>query len=167
MILKELKEATRERHAALERQLPLLSDELSVVAYRQFTRRFLGFYAQLESSLLGSPLWESLGFDYAGRHKTSRLRQDLVAMGDSLEAIDQLTCCKDLPRLDSSSRILGCLYVIEGAAFGGQIISKHLHSNLGITRETGGSFFNGYGAQTGAQWLRFCGWVRSQAEFAT
>ncbi len=49
---------------------------------------------------------------------------------------------------------LGCLYVLEGATLGGQVISRHL-AKLGIGPENGGRFFNGYGARTGEMWKSF------------
>jgi heme oxygenase (biliverdin-IX-beta and delta-forming) len=167
MILKQLKEATRERHMALERQLPLLSPHLTLLAYRQLTRRFFGFYAPLELKLLNSPSWKSSSFDYSQRLKTPSLRHDLLALGDSPEILTKLERCKELPCLDSPAQVAGCLYVIEGATLGGQIITKHLCANLGITPQTGASFFGGYGTQTGSLWLGFCDWVRSRTELAS
>ena len=67
-------------------------------------------------------------------------------------------------RLDSIQRVLGCLYVIEGATLGGQVITRHLEKNLGITPESGGAFFAGYGAETGARWKEFCALLTAAAE---
>ena len=50
----------------------------------------------------------------------------------------------------------GCLYVIEGATLGGQIIIKNLNFNLGLTAAAGASFCDGYGAQTGSRWKALC-----------
>ena len=77
---------------------------------------------------------------------------DLLSFGASTTALAR---CQHLPRLDSVAEVLGCLYVIEGASLGGQIIAKHLKANLGLTPETGASFFSGYGASTGDYWLAF------------
>ncbi len=155
MILKRLKTATNSRHAALERQLPLLDPSFSRPAYRQFTRRFYGYYAPLESQLIALPWWDSIGFDYLRRQKTPHLVQDLTAMGDTTETLAQLPRCKNLPATDNLARLLGCLYVIEGATLGGQIITKHLQTRLGVTPSCGGAFFNGYGTTTGPNWLAF------------
>jgi heme oxygenase (biliverdin-IX-beta and delta-forming) len=167
MILKQLKEATRERHVALERQLPLLSPNLTLFAYRQFIRKFFGFYAPLESRLLNSPSWKGSGFDYGQRLKTPSLSRDLLALGDSPETLAELERCNELPHLDSLAQVAGCLYVIEGATLGGQIITRHLVANLGITPQKGAGFFNGYGPQTGSLWLDFCDWVRFRTELAS
>ena len=156
LILKRLKQATSERHAALEGQLPLLDPCLSREDYHQLLGRFFGYYAPLETRLLALPWPDEIGFDYSGRHKTPRLEQDLIALGETPETLAQLPRCQDLPEVLTLSNLLGCLYVIEGATLGGQIITRHLLINLGLTPETGAAFFNGYGEQTGAHWQTFC-----------
>jgi len=164
MILKRLKESTRERHAALEDQLPLLDPQLSRENYHQLLGRFYGYYAPLETQLLALPWWDKIGFAYTDRHKTPRLEQDLTALGETSGTLTLLPRCQDLPEAASLSNLLGCLYVIEGATLGGQIITRHLQATLGLTPETGAAFFNGYGAQTGAQWQTFCTMLTDLAE---
>ena len=145
MILKHLKQATGLRHAALESRLPLLDAGMSRLSYLHFLQRFYGYYAPLESQLLALPYWNSMDFDYAGRHKTPRLVQDLRALGETPEAIQGFARCQHLPTL------------------GGQIITRHLEANLGLTPLTGASFFDGYGARTGSQWKVFCAMLRGNA----
>jgi heme oxygenase len=57
--------------------------------------------------------------------------------------------------LETTAQLFGCLYVLEGATLGGQIITRHLHASLGLTPETGAAFFAGYGARTGSRWKEF------------
>jgi heme oxygenase len=156
MTLKDLKQATNERHAALEGQLPLLNPLLSHEDYRQLLSRFFGYYAPLEKQLLALPWPDEIGFDYSSRHKTPRLEQDLIALGETPETLAKLPRCQELPEVVTLSNLLGCLYVIEGATLGGQIITQHLQINLGLTPETGAAFFNGYGEQTSVHWQTFC-----------
>lgn len=47
---------------------------------------------------------------------------------------------------------LGYFYVVEGSMLGGRFISNHINSRLGINEHNGGSFFTGYGAETGKHW---------------
>lgn len=163
MILKLLKEATAPLHGALESKLPLLDARMSPHTYRQFLHRFLGYYEPLEARLLAFPYWSALDFDYAGRHKTPRLLQDLQALGETPDAIQGLARCRDLPSLATPGQLLGCLYVIEGATLGGQVITRHLQANLGLTPSSGASFFDGYGAQTGRQWKAFGAMLKASA----
>ena len=163
MIFKRLKEATGSRQAALESRLPLLQASMSRAGYLHFLQRFYGYYAPLETQMLALPFWRSMDFDYAGRHKTPRLVQDLRALGETPEAVRAVARCHKLPTLASPGQLLGCLYVIEGATLGGQIINRRLQANLGLTPLTGAAFFGGYGAQTGSQWKAFCAMLRANA----
>ncbi len=156
MMLKCLKATTSSRHAALERRLPLLDANLSHATYRHFVQRLFGFYDPLETQLLALPWWDAVGIDYAPRHKTPRLRHDLKVLGDTETTIAALPRCERLPPLTNQAQLWGCLYVIEGATLGGQIIIKNLNAHLGLTATSGASFFAGYGAQTGARWKAFC-----------
>jgi heme oxygenase len=163
-MLKCLKAATSTRHAALERLLPLLDANLSHATYRQYVQRLFGFYAPLESHLLALPWWDAVGLDYTLRRKTPRLHQDLQALGDTEPAIAALPRCQRLPALTNPAQLWGCLYVIEGATLGGQIIIKKLNAHLGLTAASGASFFDGYGAQTGAHWKAFCAAVPADGD---
>lgn len=156
MILKHLKQATHSRHEALESRLPLLDPHLARPAYRELLRLFFGYYEPLEKKLMAQSCWESFGFAYAERRKTHRLAQDLLALGDDAQALQGLARCPELPLLASPAQVLGCLYVIEGATLGGQIISRRLASGLGMTDTSGAAFFSGYGPQTGSRWKTFC-----------
>ena len=163
MILKRLKEATRSRHTALESRLPLLDTHLARNAYHEFVHLFFGYYEPLEKKLMAQPCWESIGFDYAERRKTPRLTADLMALGDSAETVQGLARCQNLPVLSNPGQVLGCLYVIEGATLGGQIISRHLETALGLGATSGASFFSGYGPQTGSRWKAFCAMLEANA----
>ncbi len=155
MIMTRLRQATSVRHAALERQLPLLHPQLSREHYCQFMARFLGYYAPLEARLLTLPWWQDIGFDYTERYKTPRLMRDLLALGVAPHTLATAPRCECFPAIDTLSQALGCLYVIEGATLGGQVITRHLKANLGLTPTSGAAFFDGYGAETGARWRTF------------
>ena len=164
IMLKCLKAATGTRHAALERQLPLLDVNLSQGTYRKYVQRLFGFYDPLETRLLALPFWSAVGLDYGLRRKTPRLHQDLRVLGDTEPTIAALPRCERLPPLTNEAQLWGCLYVIEGATLGGQIIIKNLHTHLGLTATSGASFFDGYGSQTGSRWKAFCAAVPAQGE---
>ena len=156
--------ATSASHTALEDQLPLMNADLTREDYFQFVSRFFGFYAPLEVQLLASPHWHQLAFDYAPRQKTPRLAQDLLALGRSDAALAATPRCTDLPACTTAEQLLGCLYVIEGATLGGRSITRHLQTQLGLTPESGGAFFDGYGVQTGSHWKAFCTMLSENAD---
>ena len=163
-ILKRLRTQTSERHAGLEQSMPVMAPHLSRGDYRALLAGFFGYYAPLEARLGASPVWAELAFDFFARRKASRLEKDLMALGLTVEELTRLPCCTELPELDTLPQVLGCLYVIEGATLGGQVITRHLLATHGITPETGGAFFAGYGAETGPQWQAFGAMITAAAE---
>lgn len=160
-ILKRLRSETSERHAVLEQKLPLVDPRLSRDGYRAILEGFFGYYLPLEAQLGGSAVWGELDFEFAARRKVPQLERDLGVLGGTTEDLPQ---CAELPELETIPQVLGCLYVIEGATLGGQIITRHLQANLGITPETGGAFFAGYGGDTGARWQAFGAMITAAAE---
>jgi heme oxygenase len=54
--------------------------------------------------------------------------------------------------------------VLEGATLGGQIITRHLQTHLGLTPESGTAFFHGYGPETGPRWKSFVSGLRTEAQ---
>jgi len=164
VILSRLKQATAARHAAIETRSVLLEPGLSYAAYRACLRRFFGYYAPLERRLLRSPAWRGAGLAYADRHKTPLLTQDLAALGVTAEELALSPWCIALPDLRTTAQLYGCLYVIEGATLGGQIVTKHLQASLGVTPQTGGAFFSGYAEHTGSRWKAFGAQLNAFAE---
>lgn len=165
-ILDRLKQATRERHRLLEAKLPLLDPQLSHDNYRCLVSKFYGYYAPMESLVLTLPWWDELGLNFNERQKMPSLEQDLIVLGYKPETLAQLPRSQHLPEVKSISQFLGCLYVMEGATLGGQIIAKQLQDNLGITPKTGAAFFNSYGTQTRTHWKAFCTILTDFAEQA-
>lgn len=163
-ILKRLRHETSERHAGLEQRMTVMDPHLSRADYRAIVQGFFGYYAPLEARLGASPVWAELAFDFAARRKVPRLEKDLMALGQTAEELPRLPRCTELPELDTMPQVLGCLYVVEGATLGGQVITRHLMATHGITPETGGAFFAGYGAETGARWQAFGAMMTAAAE---
>ena len=160
-ILTRLRVETRGEHDAVERVLDLMGAALTREAYRLRLEQFYGFYGPLEAALQSRCDRKPA---YAGESnlsgatcsalesrltKTALLRQDLHHLGVST---DDLPLCRHLPSVLSEAEVLGCLYVMEGATLGGQLITRHIQATLGITPTTGGGFFEGYAGDTGKMW---------------
>lgn len=160
-VLSRLRLETRREHEAVEQVLDLMSPSLTREGYRQRLEQFYGFYAPLEAALQARS--ERKG-DHAGESalswgtrsalasrldKATRLQQDLYGLGVTARRLPR---CGELPPLGSQAEVLGCLYVLEGATLGGRLITQHVRATLGITPTTGGSFFQGYGNETGKMW---------------
>ena len=158
-----LREATARLHEELDRRLVLLDPGLTLPRYREILAGLLGYYVPLEERLaqrqidypLGIPPW------------SARLREDLAACSLASDAMEGLPRCELLPALDGRARLAGVLYVLEGAALGGQFIASVLRQRLGLAQERGLRFFASEGAGTGQRWKRFLAWLESEAEAAS
>ncbi len=146
-------EARNGRPASASRgELGLLESELSIDRYRRVLEIFFGFYAPIEAGLArlasaGPPL----GFPL--RARTALIESDLLSLGLSRREIADLPRCADLPRLSCPEDLAGCLYVLEGACLGGQVIAPALPERLGVAKGSGASFFIGDAEGTPARWM--------------
>ena len=154
MILQQLRDATRLDHQQLEARINLLERDWSLEFYRALLEKFHGFYAPLEPAIFAHPQWQQAKFAIESRRKLHWLHSDLQFLGLNTPQIGALPHCKYLPRADTFARALGCAYVLEGSTLGGQIIARHLKTQLNLP-PNGCRFFTAYGAQTGAMWRKF------------
>ncbi len=151
-IMFRLKAETEVDHRQIEQAINLPVAATSLGSYGALLQRFYGFYAPFEDRLKAND-WSLPGIDLTPRFKCPWLAQDLESLG--LGSADNVPFCKDLPDLSTASSIWGSMYVLEGSTLGGQIISRIIEKNLGITSEAGARFFHGYGARTGEMWTEF------------
>ena len=154
MILAKLKEATRAQHEGLEGSVDVMSRMFALEDYKTLLTKFYRFYAAIEPEL-EKLVWSDVGYDFEERRKLPKLEEDLMNLGLDLVEIKSAAPFSQIPNVDDFARAFGTLYVLEGATLGGQIIKRHLKEHLGLTPENGGSFFNGYGEQTGMMWKSF------------
>ncbi len=145
-----LKASTQEQHRELERLIDPLQSFRSLGTYKAYLFKSWLFYQGVEGELADLH-WSTAGFDYSPRRKTALLEEDLRVLNVPLSAGTPLRRTLPGSNLDFA---LGCVYVLEGATLGGQIISRHLE-NLDIGPTTGGRFFTGYGPRTGEMWKSF------------
>jgi heme oxygenase (biliverdin-IX-beta and delta-forming) len=158
-----LRRETADLHRRLEIDLGLLESELSLDRYRRVLEFFLGFYAPIEAGLAravsaGVPLGLPL------RDRTALLESDLLSLGRAQRDIDDLPRCADLPRLSCPEDLAGCLYVLEGACLGGQVIAPALREHLGVAAGDGASFFTGDAEGTSARWRSFLAGLEGLAQ---
>lgn len=150
-ILARLKAETRAHHDAVERSLDLAAPGLTVDGYARVLVRFLGFYRPLERRIEAVHALADTLPDLPGRWKAHLLAADLAALGWA----DDVPECPDVPDPRTVAEGFGCLYVVEGATLGGQLVRRHVERTLGLTPETGCGFFAAYGERVGAMWRAF------------
>ena len=149
-LLERLRSETRTEHEQMEATFQLPETRADLL---RWVAAFFGFLEPLEEHVV-----RGLGSDHAlvvGRTKAAWLREDLRALGLSEGEIAALPRCLALPPLHTRAQMLGALYVFEGATLGGQIISKHIESALGLTDGAGYRYFRSYGPDVGRRWHEF------------
>lgn len=155
-LLATLRDATAAHHARAEALVPVLAPDLTLEGYASVLARFHDVYASLEGALADVGAWPG-GFDAAARRKLPLLERDLAwlhARGVVPAPMRRSPLHATAVAPDLATAI-GTLYVLEGATLGGQVILRRLAPRLGISPETGASFYAGYGADTGAMWKAF------------
>lgn len=149
-----LRLGTDDVHRRLERRLNLEVRFSSAPLYRELLAAMRGFYAPVERALLK----RAADYDgYEPRAQTPRLDEDLAALGFNEAEIASLPECALIPSLDGHGQAAGCLYVLEGATLGGQVMSQMVLRQLGP--DTSVAFFSGDGAGTRKRWLSFLNWL--------
>jgi heme oxygenase len=156
MIMQQLKQQTRPHHVRLEQRLHLPHAITSLDDYVYLLRRLYGFYAPVEQQLSDVLVDTLPELNLERRMKRSLIVQDLQTLGIQEQEITNLPRCCDLPAIPSIPHALGCLYVLEGATLGGQIIIRQLVSTLAISATGGGAFYSSYGNDVGPMWKSFC-----------
>ena len=153
-----LKRETADVHQRLEAQLGLLDPGLDVPRYLRVLGTFYGFYVPVEMDVTRFAAAElSLGFPL--RPRAGLIEQDLLALGRSPADLSALPLCNDRPQLSCMEDLAGCLYVLEGACLGGQVVSALLHRRLGLAKESGAAFFAGDGEGTLPRWSVVVQWL--------
>jgi heme oxygenase len=153
-----LKKETAASHRCLEAQLGLLDSGLDVRRYRRVLETFYGFYVPVETDVARLAATQpSLGFPL--RARSELIGRDLVALGLSPAELMTLALCVDRPALTSFEDLAGCLYVLEGASLGGQVVAPLLSRRLGLTKDRGASFFAGDEERTRQRWAVIVAWL--------
>lgn len=144
-VLAALRAATRERHERVDQLMDLrrLAERAHYERVLQVFDAFLGPWEEAVAAALPEawPTW------LRQRSRRAFLQNDLHALG-----------LQPLPRaalqlqLASPAAAWGSVYVLEGSALGGQVITRALaHSGL----QPASAYFHGWGIATGAMWQEF------------
>jgi heme oxygenase len=142
-----LRAGTAEQHLRIENLLGL-GTPFGRAHYGQVLQGFAAFLQGWEASVARALPHELRR--WAAGERSARVAGDLDALG-----LDAPAPGAGAPALDGTAQALGSLYVLEGSALGGQLISRHLREHLGIEPATGGAYFHGEGVATGARWRDF------------
>jgi heme oxygenase (biliverdin-IX-beta and delta-forming) len=146
--LSALRSATASRHHATEALLGL-GGPLDRARYGRILQGFEAFLASWEPRI-AQALPAELRPWFARRSRLALVRRDLEALG-----LSRLAQPQETGGAHDAASVFGALYVMEGSALGGRVISRRLAEHMGLDADTGAAYFNGPGADTGAQWREF------------
>jgi heme oxygenase (biliverdin-IX-beta and delta-forming) len=153
-----LKRETSAVHHDLEARLGLLDPSLDVHRYVRVLETFYGFYAPVEIDVTRLAAVElPLGFPL--RARAELIERDLLALGLSPADLAALPLCRHRPELSCVEDLAGCLYVLEGACLGGQVLTPLLHRRLGLAKGNGAAFFAGDEERTLPRWTVIVAWL--------
>jgi len=142
-----LRQATAASHEAIE-DLLRLDEHVTPARLAVILTGFDQFLAAWEPRVLAA-LPPRLQPWFLARSRRPFLHEDLQHLG--LPRAHGHPAAAHVPALGSLAAAFGSLYVLEGSALGGQVISRRLADRLGH----GSAYFHGWGDQTGRLWREF------------
>lgn len=155
-IMHKLKMGTAAQHSAVEAvsfSARIMSGELTLPEY---TGLITGNY--ITHHYLEEKLRTFIADDHplnpGSREKLGHLLLDLQALGIDKSEIDLSEAAAHAPAIDTLPQALGCMYVMEGATLGGNIMLKALSKHpllAGIPKH----YYGCYGENTGTMWRSF------------
>lgn len=149
-----LRTVTQTDHDRLENLMESLDFAVTLENYTSLLLLLLGFHRPLEARLLELD-WSETDLNMKERCKSHLLIDDLAHLGLDSDSIARVCNCPHLPCASTIPEAVGILYVLEGSTLGGQLISRRIKSELGVSEVSGGSFFLAYGGRTGEMWRGF------------
>jgi heme oxygenase (biliverdin-IX-beta and delta-forming) len=145
--LTALRAATRAHHDRIDRlmDLPCLRDRAHYARVLQVFDAFLSAWEPAVAAALPASRHPWL----QARSRRPFLACDLRALG--IRSLDEAA---PFPALPSAAAAWGSLYVLEGSALGGQVITRNL-AQAGLHPSNGAAYFHGWGAATAGLWREF------------
>ena len=155
-LFSQLKSATAASHRRLDAEIDVCGEGLTLDRYGSLLMRFHGIFSTLEPQLAAVRGLDelALNLDLARCCRTGWLSDDLEVLGVINSRILDVDQSLHPHLVTAVPEALGCLYVVEGAGLGGQVIVPCVQRQLGLTASHGCRFFAGHGVATGTRWRR-------------
>lgn len=163
MLHKIIKEATQSLHSNLENLMfvdEIMNGELTFVQYKNMMLTNYMITAKYEQQLINAIRPETaLKLEIHKRVKIDALYKDLSELNITPEEV-----IKQEFKLDPDFAI-GCLYVLEGATLGGNIIANKLKVNEQLKPyQLQFNYYQVYGEKLMPNWKQFCEIVNEQPQ---
>jgi len=157
-----LRQATSAEHRLAEQASDLLDPTMTVDGYADRLKKLYGFFQPMEAAL-GQAI-VALGIDWVIGVRSNLILDDLNCLAIDWPAACRPSAAQPPFDLRRKTDLLGALYVVEGSALGARTIARHLQSELGLTEQSGASFFAEGGEPTVARWQRLLALLEAQAQ---
>ncbi|MEK7434243.1 MAG: biliverdin-producing heme oxygenase [Cyanobacteriota bacterium] len=163
MIIQKIREKTLQYHDEFTGwAFKIFNGTISIEEYKNALKVFYGFYKPVEEKMnVGND--KDFTLDMLKRIKLNLLINDMKNLGITQEEIDKIECCTDLPEMNNQAQLLGCMYVIEGATLGGQLVGGKLEEFLKLDGK-GSEFFFSYKENTRPFWKEFMDYINEYSE---
>jgi heme oxygenase len=159
-VLERVRLRTRDVHRSLE-ELSIWEAAFSDrSAYTALLDGLLSLVRPADAAIAGT-LVGSLPDGFSPATRSEWLESDRRSLATSLPPLVADDALMGQIAGDSPFAAAGTLYVLEGSALGGLVISKRLGEAFGIGPGDGGRYFFGHGVETSARWRRFLTWLDS------
>ncbi len=154
-LLLRLRRCTGPLHERIEAVLRLEAP-MPLVRYARVLRGFHEFL-QLWEPRVRAALPGALQPWFDGRRRAGMAERDVHHLSAPMDADIRASAQRSLDRLrlDSAAAAFGAMYVIEGSALGGQVLTPQIAAMHGLSPERGIRYFHGFGERTGAMWREF------------
>lgn len=159
-LLHTLRKDTSRDHYKLDHHphiAELVKGRLTIDTYRRIIKSLYWVFSAMHSHIGAS--MAKLGFNkpYIVSNRLAWLREDLCNLQTEGAAFPDGNPLDNwqIPEVDTVAKLIGEIYVLEGSTLGGQVISRIVGNQLGLTAHNGARFFHGHGAQTPVRWAAF------------
>ncbi len=144
LAMTRLRAATRQAHAAVEAQVGLMDDTVTVDDYRWFLAATAACAIPLEAQVASlAPAAVPIGC--VERPRARWLTADLRTL--QVEVAPPVA----MAPLANWAQAVGAAYVLEGATLGGQVLLRHLTGRLNLP-DGAFSYLRSYGERSGERW---------------
>jgi len=125
--------------------------EATRAEYRTYLARIYGWIAPLEQALARTPGLDG-AIDLPARAKSALLLYDLLALGLTLEEVQDLPQCLSIPAFRGPAAALGWMYVAERPTLQAAVVRSHVETSLGRGISASTAYLSCYAGHAGQRW---------------
>jgi heme oxygenase len=152
-MLSRLNEETQVHHADADADLDryVFHPDATRADYRTYLARVYGFVVPLEQALVHTRGLDDI-IDLHERSKSALLLYDLLALGMTLQDVQELPQCLTIPSFKGPAAALGWMYVLERPMLQAPVVRSHLEAKLGRGIAAATAYLSCYAGHAGVRW---------------